>query len=95
MLLERAEDDIGISSLKLVQIDQPTVADEPVFPRTSLTIAVALLLGLALGIGLALLQENLTTKVATPEELGRVSGAPVYGEIPTEPAIASLTPPRS
>ena len=94
VLLERAEDDIGISSLQLVQIDQPTIASEPVFPRTSLTIAVALLLGLALGIGLALLQENLTTKVATPEELGRVSGAPVYGEIPTEPAIASLTAPE-
>ena len=94
VLLERAEDDIGISSLQLVQIDQPTIASEPVFPRTSLTIAVALLLGLALGIGLALLQENLTTKVATPEELGRVSGAPVYGEIPTEPAIASFTSPE-
>jgi len=94
VLLERAEDDIGISSLQLVQIDQPTIASEPVFPRTKLTIAVALLLGLALGIGLALLQENLTTKVATPEELGRVSGAPVYGEIPTEPAIASLTAPE-
>jgi receptor protein-tyrosine kinase len=93
VLLERAEEDIGISSLQLVQIDQPTIASDPVFPRTSLTIAVALLLGLALGIGLALLQENLTTKVATPEELGRVSGAPVYGEIPTEPALAIFNSP--
>ena len=94
VLLERAEEDIGISSLRLTQLDRPTVASEPVFPRTRLTIAVALLIGLALGIGLALLQENLTTKVDTPEELGRVSGAPVYGEIPTEPAIASLNAPE-
>ena len=94
VLLERAEDDIGISSLKLTQLDQPVVATEPVFPQTRLALAVALLLGLALGIGLALLRESLTTKVSTPEELGRVSDAPVYGEIPTEPAIASFTSPE-
>ena len=94
VLLERAEDDIGISSLQLIQLDRPSVATEPVFPRTRLTIAVALLIGLALGIGLALLRENLTTKVDTPEELSRVSGAPVYGEIPSEAAVASLTAPE-
>lgn len=94
VLLERAVDDIGISSLRLTQLDQPVVATEPVFPRTRLALAVALLIGLALGIGLALLRETLTTKVETPEELGRVSDAPVYGEIPTEPAIASFTSPE-
>ena len=94
VLLERAEEDIGISSLRLLQLDRPIVASEPVFPRRGLTVAVALLIGLALGIGLALLRENLTTKVDTPEELGRVSGAPVYGEIPTEPAITSLNAPE-
>ena len=94
VLLERAVDDIGISSLKLTQLDRPVVATEPVFPNTKLALAVALLIGLAFGIGLALLRETLTTKVETPEELGRVSDAPVYGEIPTEPAISSFTSPE-
>lgn len=94
VLLERAVDDIGIRSLELTQLDRPLVATEPVFPRTRLALAVALLIGLALGIGLALLRETLTTRVDTPEELGRVSDAPVYGEIPTEPAIASFTSPE-
>lgn len=94
VLLERAQDDIGISSLKLTQLDRPVVATEPVFPNDRLALAVALLIGLALGIGVALLRETLTTKVDTPEELGRVSDAPVYGEIPTEPAIASFTSPE-
>ena len=94
VLLERAQDDIGISSLKLTQLDRPVAATEPVFPNTKLALAVALLIGLAFGIGLALLRETLTTKVDTPEELGRVSDAPVYGEIPTEPALASFTSPE-
>lgn len=94
VLLERAADDIGIRSLVLTQLDRPVVGTEPVFPRTRLALAVALLIGLAFGIGLALLRETLTTKVDTPEELGRVSDAPVYGEIPTEPAIASFTSPE-
>lgn len=94
VLLERSVDDIGIESLKLIQLDRPTAGAEPVFPRTRLTISVALLLGLALGIGAALLWENLATKVDTPEELGRVSGAPVFGEIPTESAIATFVAPE-
>ena len=94
VLLERAKNEIGISSLQLTQLDRPVVATDPVFPRTRLALAVALLIGLALGIGLALLRETLTTKVETPEELGRVSEAPVYGEIPTEPAIASFNAPE-
>ena len=44
---------------------------------------VAALLGLILGIAAALLRENLATKVETPEDLERVSGVPVFGEIPT------------
>lgn len=94
VLLERAEGDIGISSLRLTQLDRPVVATEPVFPQPRLAFAVTILIGLTLGIGLALLREALTTKVDTPEELGRVANAPVYGEIPTEPAIASFTAPE-
>jgi capsular exopolysaccharide synthesis family protein len=94
VLLERAKDDIGINSLELTQLDRPVAATDPVFPQTRLALAVALLIGLALGIGLALLRETLTTKVETPEELGRVSEAPVFGEIPTEPAIASFNSPE-
>ena len=94
VLLQRTAKEIGIASLHLTQLDQPSAAAEPVFPRTRITIAVAILMGLALGVGAALLRESLTTKVDTPEELGRVSGAPVYGEIPTESAISTFVTPE-
>ena len=94
VLLERATDDIGIPSLRLTQLDRPTAGTAPVFPRTDLTIAAGLLIGLVLGVALALILETLTTKVDTPEELARVSGAPIFGEIPPEPAIATFVTPE-
>ena len=51
---------------------------------------VALLLGLGLGVGAALLRENLATKIETPEALARVAGVPVLAEIPNEPALARV-----
>ncbi len=55
-----------------------------------MTIAVALLLGLALGIGAALVRENLTTKVETPEAAARIAGVPSFAEIPNEPALVRV-----
>jgi tyrosine-protein kinase len=84
---------VGVPSLRLSQIDRPQLAQEPVYPRTGLTIAVAALLGLAFGIGLALLRETLTTRVETPEQLAHLVGAPSFAEIPAEAAISRLRSP--
>jgi len=84
---------IGVPSLRLSQIDRPQLARAAVYPRTRLTIAVAALLGLAFGIGLALLREALTTRVDTPESLAHLVGAPSFAEIPSEVAVGRLRAP--
>ena len=81
---------VGVKSLKLTEIDPPALPTSPVFPRTKLTLFVAALLGLGLGLGAALLREILTTKIETADDLAKVTGAPVYAEIPSETAILKM-----
>jgi capsular exopolysaccharide synthesis family protein len=84
---------VGIPSVKLTQIDRPARAEEPVFPRFGLTIAVAIFLGFCFGIAAALLRENLTSKVETPETLTALTGVPCFAEVPNEPAVTQLRSP--
>ncbi len=86
--------EVGLPSLRLDQIEEPSTPIEPVFPRTNLTLAVATLLGLGFGIGMALLRETLTSRIETANELAEISGAPVFGEIPLERRIERLRSPN-
>ena len=91
VLLTRAESgDIGVSSMNLTEPDPPAFPGSPVFPRTKLTLLVAALLGLGLGLAAAVLRESLTTKIESADELTEVSGVPVYAEIPAESAILKM-----
>jgi receptor protein-tyrosine kinase len=93
-LIQRVKSDgIGLKSIRLVELDHATLPTAAVFPRTKLTLIVAAVLGLILGIAGALLRENLATKVESPEDLERISGVQVFGEIPTEPALARMHSP--
>lgn len=90
-LLERSRGgNFGVPGLSLVQLDRPSLPTDPVFPNIPLSIAVAILLGLVLGMGTAVLRDTLTTKVQTAEALSRLVGAPSYGEVPREPALVRL-----
>lgn len=94
-LLERTSTGgIGIKSLRLVELDRANLPTVPVFPRKKLSLIVAGLLGFALGIGVALLRENLTTKVETSEDLARVAGVPSFAEIPREASVGGLYSPE-
>ena len=94
-LISRVErGQVGIPSLKLDVLDPPALPTTPVFPRTRLTLFVAALLGLGLGLGVALLREKLTTKVETSEDLAAASGVPVFAEIPAETAILKMHSPE-
>jgi capsular exopolysaccharide synthesis family protein len=85
--------EVGIPSLTLTQIDQPALPTEPVFPNEKLTLAVAVLLGLGFGVGAALLQENLTSRVRTRADLAEASGLPIYAELAREGKLRrGLTP---
>lgn len=93
-LLDRSgAGELPSTSLKLTEIDAPALPTSPVFPRTRLTLFIAALLGLGLGLAAAVLRESLTTKIETSEELAAVTGIPVYAEIPSESAINKLRSP--
>jgi succinoglycan biosynthesis transport protein ExoP len=85
---------IGVKSLRLDQLDRANLPSSPVFPRTRLSLIVAALFGVALGIGAALLRETLTTKVESSEDLGRIAGVPTFAEIPRETTVVRLHAPE-
>jgi capsular polysaccharide biosynthesis protein len=62
--------------------EQAVLPDAPVSPNPLRNGAVALILGLFLGIALAFLLEYLDDSWDSPEEVERVSGAPTFGIIP-------------
>jgi receptor protein-tyrosine kinase len=90
-LLDRVDNGgVGVKSLKLTEINGAALPTSPVFPRTKLTLFVAALLGLGLGLAAAVLREVLTTKIESAADLAKVTGAPVYAEIPSETAILKM-----
>jgi succinoglycan biosynthesis transport protein ExoP len=63
-----------------------TVPTSPVSPKPIRNVAIAFVLGLLLGIGLAFLREYLDDTITTREDLERATGGlPVLGEIPRVP----------
>ena len=95
VLLTRAQSgEIGVSSMNLTEPDPPSYPGSPVFPRTKLTLLVAALLGLGLGLAAAVLRESLTTKVESADDLAEVAGVPVYAEIPPESAVLKMHSPE-
>src|SRR5215213_268511 len=59
------------------------VPDEPVSPKPVRTGMLALVLGLMLGLGLALLLEYLDNSWRSPKHVEQVSGVPTFAVIPT------------
>jgi capsular exopolysaccharide synthesis family protein len=70
------------STLRVSLVEPALMPTEPIRPRTKLNVALALVLGLLLGVGLAFLREFLDRSVKAPEELEVAVGAAVVGTIP-------------
>jgi len=67
----------------LVKVVEPaTVGQDPVRPRRGLNLILGLLVGLASGIGLALLMEYLRRCIRTPKDVAEQLHLPVLGMIP-------------
>jgi capsular exopolysaccharide synthesis family protein len=71
----------GQSAVRLTVTHPATAPVTPTSPRTRLDLVLGLLLGLAAGFGLAVVRKTLNSSVGTPEDLERVSGAPVLAVV--------------
>jgi receptor protein-tyrosine kinase len=87
-VIERAESgELGISTLTLAQLDRPSAATDPVFPRVELTLLVAGLLGFFAGCVAAVVGESFRARVDTADAIEDLIGAPCYAEVPLETVV--------
>jgi tyrosine-protein kinase Etk/Wzc len=63
-------------------IDTPERPDQPVTPNRPRIIAVAMFLGICIGVLLAFLRRSIRRTVDDPEQLERMFGLPIYASIP-------------
>jgi capsular exopolysaccharide synthesis family protein len=77
------------SSVKVEAVDGPLLDPSPVSPRPTRNLALAALLGLLLGVGAAVLREQLDNTVRSDGALQQASGAAVLGQIPFDSNSAS------
>jgi capsular exopolysaccharide synthesis family protein len=71
----------GDPPVKLTVVKQADLPLLPVSPRTKVNLALGMLLGLALGVGLAVLRDSLDTSIKRAEDLQRITGAGTLGMI--------------
>jgi len=80
---EGAESVVGLRTL-----DSAVLPGGPSSPNVKLAIALGLLVGLALGVGYALIKSTLDKRLRNPEDVEREFDIPVLGALPFDPAIA-------
>ncbi len=72
--------------IKATIIDSASLPTSPVSPKPLRNLGLAAVLGVLLGLGLAVLRELLDTTVKTPEDLAEVTDSPMLGGIMFDPA---------
>lgn len=78
------------SPIKLTVTQPANVPTGPVSPRVTLDMALAAVMGLVLGIGLALLRENLDRTFKTVDDLTRIADIAVMGVVPWDKKAPEL-----
>ncbi|QAV70457.1 polysaccharide biosynthesis tyrosine autokinase [Salinibacterium sp. UTAS2018] len=87
-LIETPETEGAVSPVKLTTVQIAEAPSAPVSPRVPLNIALGFLVGLALGVGIAVLREVLDTRVRNERDLELISDAPIIGGIAYDPKAA-------
>ncbi|MEX1183130.1 MAG: polysaccharide biosynthesis tyrosine autokinase [Gemmatimonadota bacterium] len=80
--LKEAEILAAVDDPSVIVVDPAIPPRRPVSPDVPLTLALALMMGLVVGVGGAVLREQLDDTVRTRDELQLLGGAPVLGSIP-------------
>ena len=81
--LETPEDG-ATADARVVVEQRATIPDKPVVPKTARNIGIALVLGLATGVGLAVLRDLLDNTVKDRETLEEITGSGIVGNIPLD-----------
>lgn len=85
--LERPSDATA-SPVKLTVTERAQAPLEPISPRPLINTAFGLLVGLALGVGVAVLRETLDVTVKTSDDLEEAAGAAVLGAVIFDPGAS-------
>ncbi len=78
----------GTPSPVKITVTKPAVTPSvPDSPRTTLDLALGLLVGLGLGVGAAVLRDTLDQTIGTRHDAGQIVGAPVLSAIVDDPSV--------
>jgi len=72
----------GLETNNVSVIEDASVPRTPVRPRKTINLAISVLVGLVVGVGVALVIEYFDTTVKTPDDVERYLGLPVIGIVP-------------
>ncbi|KDA04905.1 chromosome partitioning protein [Microbacterium sp. CH12i] len=82
--VERIDTPAGtdVSPIKLTRVRDALAAQAPVSPNVPLNLALGVLVGLALGVGIAVLRSVLDNRVRSPRDVEALTDRPLIGAIP-------------
>ena len=76
------------SPVKVTVVSTPTVPTVPISPKPTRNLALGVVLGLLLGLGVALLRDLLDTSIKNEKDCSIVTDAPVIGSIAFDPGAS-------
>lgn len=89
--VQKIEDPLGKdrpNTPKITPVEGAEVPSTPVSPNPPRNLALALVLGLLLGFGYAMLRHTLDRRLRTPEAVQRLFSVPVVGAVPQSKSLA-------